>query len=84
MDDEFVERFLEVYGRPNTLTNLSRLDLAYTQIGVEGVMMFVQFFRENPNTKLYALDLSSIGLHSEQRNELKQLMKDVWVGHCSL
>ena len=84
VDDEFVERFLEVYGRPNTLTNLSRLDLAYTQIGVEGVMMFVQFFRENPNTKLYALDLSSIGLHSEQRNELKQLMKDVWVGHCSL
>lgn len=84
VDDEWAEGFLQVYERPNTLTNLSRLDLAYTHISYDGVLLFVQFFEENPNTKLYSLDLSSIGLHTAERNELKELMKEVWVGHCSL
>ena len=83
IDNRFVRRFLQTYGRPNTLSNLSRLDLGYTQIDAEGVMLFYHFFEENPNSKLYSLDLSSICLQSDERSELKEMLKNVWTGHCS-
>ena len=83
INNTFVTRFLQTYGKPNTLSNLSRLDLGYTQIDADGVMLFYHFFEENPSSKLYSLDLCSICLHSEEKSELKEMMKEVWTGHCS-
>lgn len=83
IDNAFVERFLKTYSRPNVLSTLGRLDLGYTQIDYDGVRKLGEFFKEHPRSSLYAIDLNSIDLHSEERHQLKEYMKEVWSGHVS-
>ena len=83
IDNAFVKRFLDTYSKPNVLTTLGRLDLGYTQIDCEGVHMLGEFFEKHAQSSLYAIDLSSINLDSDEREEMKEYMKEMWNGHVS-
>lgn len=83
IDDDFVVRFLKSYEERQSLPGLSRLDMGYTQIDAAGVELFLKFFKEH-STRLQILDLTSINVHSPEKETLKQQMKEFYSGHCSL
>ena len=66
-----------------SLPSLSQLDTGYTSIDAEGVQYLIDYIKENPNTRLQSIDLTSINLTSDERNQFKDVFKDVFNGHCS-
>ena len=82
LDNSFVKRLIKSI-KSMSLPTLSQLDTGYTSIDAEGVQYFIDYINENPNTRLQSLDLTSIDLTSDERNQFKDVFKDVFNGHCS-
>lgn len=82
LDNSFIDRFIESYEK-KSLPCLSRWDAGYTSINADGVQKLVEFFTNNSGIRLQSIDLTSVDLSSVEKQYFKELLKEIFSGHCS-